>query len=167
MSKETLGQKIGNLRREKSLTQEELAEKLGVSPQAVSKWENDVSCPDIMLLPEIAKLFDVTTDLLLGCEQKPEVQIVPQEERRKLDEMVLHIIVNSSDGDKVRINIPMSLVKMGIEVGMDVSQITGTGATSNIDLNRILSLVENGMIGKLIEVESSDGDIVEIVVEEI
>lgn len=83
MSKTTLGQKIGSLRREKEWTQEELAEKLGVSAQAVSKWENDVSCPDIMLLPEISKLFGVTVDALLGCEPQMPVQLVPKEERKK------------------------------------------------------------------------------------
>ena len=48
----TVGRKIAQLRREKELTQEDMAEKLGVSPQAVSKWENDLSCPYILLLPK-------------------------------------------------------------------------------------------------------------------
>lgn len=167
MSKITLGEKIGSLRREKGLTQEELAEKLGVSPQAVSKWENNVSCPDIMLLPELARLFDVTVDNLLGCEPERPVQLVPQEQRRKLDDLMLRIIVNSSDGDKVRLNLPMTLIKMGIELGLNMSQVSGNGSLKGIDLNQILSMVENGLVGKLMEVESGDGDIVEIVVEEV
>ena len=69
MSKTTLGQKIGSLRREKEWTQEELAEKLGVSAQAVSKWENDVSCPDIMLLPEISKLFGAANARSAGTQR--------------------------------------------------------------------------------------------------
>ena len=56
----TMGEKISALRRAKGYTQDELAEKLGVSAQAVSKWENDVSCPDIMQLPRLAELFGVT-----------------------------------------------------------------------------------------------------------
>lgn len=68
----TLGKKISELRKEKGITQEELAERLGVSPQAVSKWENDLSCPDIMLLPELAKLFDVTIDELFSVTPKKE-----------------------------------------------------------------------------------------------
>ena len=51
----TLGKRIAALRREKELKQDELAEKLGVSPQAVSKWENDQTCPDISILPLLAK----------------------------------------------------------------------------------------------------------------
>ena len=50
----TLGQRISMLRKLKGLRQDDLAEKLGVSPQAVSKWENDQTCPDIMLLPKLA-----------------------------------------------------------------------------------------------------------------
>lgn len=167
MSKTTLGQKIGSLRREKEWTQEELAEKLGVSAQAVLKWENDVSCPDIMLLPEISKLFGVTVDALLGCEPQMPVQLVPKEERKKIDSLMLRIIVNSSDGDKVRINLPMTLIKTGIELGFNMSQVSGSSALDGIDLNQIMSMVENGLIGKLVEVESNDGDNVEIVVEEV
>ncbi len=167
MSKTTLGQKIGSLRREKEWTQEELAEKLGVSAQAVSKWENDVSCPDIMLLPEISKLFGVTVDALLGCEPQMPVQLVPKEERKKIDSLMLRIIVNSSDGDKVRINLPMTLIKTGIELGFNMSQVSGSSALDGMDLNQIMSMVENGLIGKLVEVESNDGDNVEIVVEEV
>ncbi len=160
MSKTTLGQKIGSLRREKEWTQEELAEKLGVSAQAVSKWE-------IMLLPEISKLFGVTVDALLGCEPQMPVQLVPKEERKKIDSLMLRIIVNSSDGDKVRINLPMTLIKTGIELGFNMSQVSGSSALDGIDLNQIMSMVENGLIGKLVEVESNDGDNVEIVVEEV
>lgn len=167
MSKTTLGQKIGSLRREKEWTQEELAEKLGVSAQAVSKWENDVSCPDIMLLPEISKLFGVTVGALLGCEPQMPVQLIPKEERKKIDSLMLRIIVNSSDGDKVRINLPMTLIKTGIELGFNMSQVSGSSALDGIDLNQIMSMVENGLIGKLVEVESNDGDNVEIVVEEV
>ena len=59
---ETIGNRIYKYRREKGFTQEELAEKLGVSSQAVSKWENDASCPDISLLPQLCSLFGITTD---------------------------------------------------------------------------------------------------------
>ena len=166
MAKTTLGENISRLRREKGLTQEELAEKLSVSPQAVSKWENDISCPDIMLLPELAKIFEVTTDTLLGCESVPPVTLVPAEQRKKIDEMVLRIKVNSADNDKVRINVPLPLIMIGIESGMDISAMSGEGSLKNINWKQIFSLVESGVVGKLVEVESGDGDIVEIVVEE-
>ena len=50
------------------MTQEQLADILSISPQAVSRWETDAAMPDISLLPPIANLFNVTTDRLLGME---------------------------------------------------------------------------------------------------
>lgn len=64
----TFGQTIKSLRREANMTQENLAELLSISPQAVSRWETDVAMPDISLLPPLANLFHVTTDHLLGME---------------------------------------------------------------------------------------------------
>ena len=63
-----IGQKIKELRMGNNLTQEELAEELGVSFQAVSRWENSLTYPDITLLPVIANMFDVTIDWLLDLE---------------------------------------------------------------------------------------------------
>ena len=67
-----LGQKIKQLRYKASLTQEQLADILGLSPQAISKWENSVSMPDISLLPQIAEVFGISIDDLFGLtsEQK-------------------------------------------------------------------------------------------------
>ena len=63
-----LGENIRKLRNEQGVTQEQLAEALEVSPQAVSRWENEANCPDIGLLPAIAGYFDVTVDELLGVD---------------------------------------------------------------------------------------------------
>ena len=64
----TFGQTIKSLRQEAKMTQENLAELLSISPQAVSRWETDAAMPDISLLPPLANLFSVTTDHLLGME---------------------------------------------------------------------------------------------------
>lgn len=64
------GKRIADLRKEKGMTQEALANILGVTNQAVSKWESDQCCPDIMLLPELAKTFDVSIDYLFGKQDK-------------------------------------------------------------------------------------------------
>lgn len=63
---QTLGKRIMAARKQLGLTQDQLAEQLGVTAQAVSKWENDQSCPDIAMLPRLAELFHTTTDALLG-----------------------------------------------------------------------------------------------------
>ena len=65
---EMLAKNIARLRRERGLTQETLAEELGVSSQTISKWENCTTCPDVALLPVIADAFGVTIDVLYGRE---------------------------------------------------------------------------------------------------
>ena len=65
-SSETLGRRIARLRLAKTATQERLAKELNVSPQAVSKWENDINYPDISLLPDLACFLDVSVDELLS-----------------------------------------------------------------------------------------------------
>lgn len=69
----TANLKIAHYRKICGLTQKELAEKLGVSGQAVSKWEQQISCPDIMLLPHIAAVFGISIDELFGIEHKKEI----------------------------------------------------------------------------------------------
>ena len=64
--KETMGQIIRRLRGERGFTQEELAEQIGVTYQAVSKWENDTGMPDISQVVPLATVFDVSTDVLFG-----------------------------------------------------------------------------------------------------
>lgn len=163
----TIGNRIAAWRKEKGLTQEELAEALGVSAQAVSKWENDVSCPDISLLPKLAKILEVTTDeLLTGRSQN--VKLVPAAQRKSLEELTLRIRVNSAEGDKVRVNLPLSLVKVAVEMGMEIAPNFADGkldALKNLDIRQIIDLAQRGVIGKLIEAESAEGDIVEVVVE--
>lgn len=162
---ESIGNRIAKFRKAKGMTQEDLANQLGVSSQAVSKWENDASCPDISLLSQLCKVLGVTTDELL-TGKNDEVKLVPVEQRKPLEKLTMRIKVDSSNGDKVRVNLPMSLVKVGLEIGMDMSgSVSGMENLKNVDLGKVLELVEHGLIGKLVEVESAEGDTVEIVVE--
>ena len=171
MMNSSLGSRIAELRRKKNMTQEDLANALGVTPQAVSKWENGTSDPstsNLTLLPQLARLFDVTTDELLGNTGRPETTLLPKEERKPIKDMVLRVVVNSKDGDKVRVNLPMTLVQVGLQMGMQMPQVTGGSAAEamkSIDIEQIFKLVEQGVIGKLVEVESADGDTVEVFVE--
>ncbi len=61
-----IGNNIKQLRQQKNLTQDQVAERLGISYQAVSKWENNANTPDISLLPQIAELFGVSIDALFS-----------------------------------------------------------------------------------------------------
>lgn len=78
---DTLGKRIVSNRKRLGLTQDALSELLGVTAQAVSKWENDQSCPDIATLPRLAEIFGISTDELLGMEKKTvhEAQLVREE----------------------------------------------------------------------------------------
>ena len=77
----TLGKRIAENRKRLGLTQDALAEKLGVTAQAVSKWENDQSCPDITTLPKLADIFGISTDALLGRADDPvhEAEVIHDE----------------------------------------------------------------------------------------
>ena len=74
---ESFGDRISYLRKLKGLTQAQLAEKLGISAQAVSKWESGLSCPDIMMLVPLADIFNVSTDMLLGGGQLTGCEVTP------------------------------------------------------------------------------------------
>ena len=163
----TIGKRIAALRREKNLKQDDLAQMLEVSPQAVSKWENDQTCPDISLLPKLAKILGVSVDELLSGKQElqPVVTLVPEDQRKDIKDMMLRIVVDSADGDKVRVNLPMALVQLAMEMGMEMPQVSGNDALKGIDWAQVMELVRHGVMGNLIEVESADGDIVRIFVE--
>ena len=161
----TIGKKIAQYRKDKGLTQDELAELLGVSAQAVSKWENDLSCPDILLLPKLAELFDTTVEDLLHTAPKPETSLQPAEGRKNLDDMLFKVVVNTVAGDHVRVNLPLPLIKIALEMGTQIPQFAGSEALRSLDIGQLLLMVEKGVIGKLVEVEAANGDLVEIVVE--
>ena len=169
----TIGKRIAEFRKKKNLKQDELAEMLGVSPQAVSKWENDLSCPDISLLPELSRILGISIDVLVqGKKEEPIVTVLPEEERKDIDKMMLRIIVESKNGDHVRVNLPMALVKVALETGMTMPKVNakindklGEDALSGIDFAQILKMVELGAIGNLVDVESRDGDVVKVFVE--
>jgi len=160
---ESFGTRLANLRREHNLTQNDIADRLSISAQAVSKWENDLTSPDIDTLLKLADIFDITVDELLG-KKKKETLYVPTEERKDINKLMLRIRVLSADGDKVNVNLPMPAVK--ILVNNDtVNMFSGNKALEGIDFNQLYTMVEQGIIGELVSVESADGDHVSITVE--
>ena len=68
MKKQTFGAMIAALRKEQGMTQLELAEKMGVTDKAVSKWERDLSFPDINSIPKLAEIFNVSIDELMQIQ---------------------------------------------------------------------------------------------------
>ena len=73
-----IGIQIARLRKEQEITQTALAEYLSVSPQAVSRWENGASIPDVCLLPQIAAFFNVSIDDLFGVSDYEKIVFLVQ-----------------------------------------------------------------------------------------
>lgn len=164
---QTLGERIAYYRKAANMTQAELAEACSVTAQAVSKWENDLTAPDISLIPKLAKLFHITTDELLGVSKLTVTAVDPA--KVDMSKMLLRMRVLSSDGDKVNINLPLALAELVLGSGQGsvnlFSSDKGGDAMKNIDWKQIIALVKQGAVGKLLEVQSADGDTVEIWVE--
>lgn len=162
---ETFGQRFQRLRKAKKLTQEEIATKVNLTPQSVSKWETDLSAPDIMLLPKLAKILDVSLEELLTGEKKVETKVLNEFDYTKA---ILKILVNSADGDEVTINLPIALgetiikaiIKSNVGDKNDKDDLL-----KQIDFEQIIELVKKGIIGEIVNVKSADGDIVIIRIE--
>ncbi len=72
MSNKTLGEMINSLRKEKNMTQNDLAEKMNVTDKAVSKWERNLSCPDVNSIPKLAEILGVSVEELLNAQTKQD-----------------------------------------------------------------------------------------------
>ena len=67
----SMGELISALRREKGMTQKELADKLNITDKAVSKWERDVACPDTMTIPKLAGILGISVEELMNARSAP------------------------------------------------------------------------------------------------
>ena len=115
---------------------------------------------------ELSKIFNVTIDeLLVGKKETEEVKLVPQEERKNLKDIKLKIQIFSGENDKIIINLPMSLLEVALEMGLDMANVSGNENLKNVDLNKIVQLAKQGVIGNLMEIETSDNHIIKIFVE--
>ena len=82
MQQQTLGAMIASLRKERQMTQLELAEQLGVTDKAVSKWERNLSCPDITAIPKLADILGVSVEELLRAQTAEQPAEKPGEAAR-------------------------------------------------------------------------------------
>ncbi|MDR0919036.1 MAG: helix-turn-helix domain-containing protein [Oscillospiraceae bacterium] len=93
-----IANRLVNLRKENKLSQEELAEKLGISRQAVSKWERAESSPDTDNLIRLAKLYNVSLDKLLSIsEELPPPEVIENTVEKKQDEIIIKLIKDKAD----------------------------------------------------------------------
>ena len=96
-SSETLGRRIARLRLAKTATQERLAKELNVSPQAVSKWENDINYPDISLLLDLARFLGVSVDELLSGASASTQESAATQESAVVQESAAEVISVAAD----------------------------------------------------------------------
>lgn len=73
--KKTLGTMIAEMRKQHGMTQLGLAEKMGVTDKAVSKWERDLSCPDINTLPKLAEIFGISVEELMQIKKEADTPV--------------------------------------------------------------------------------------------
>ena len=182
----TLGEKLNYMRKKSGFTQEEIAVRLGVSPQAVSKWENDLSCPDIMLLPEIAKLYGKTVDELLCTDdfnavqekannpdtEKSEQNTEANENLSRKDSgsgnMFIKVNVLSQSGDNINVKLPVTLLEpiKGLFENVKINNAAVGGIDlSKIDFDMIFKLVDSGVMGEIVNVVSQNGDVIKVYAE--
>ncbi len=108
MKKQTFGNMITTLRKERGMTQLELAEKMAVTDKAVSKWERDLSLPDVNSIPKLAEIFDVSVD---------ELMQVQADTKEKSDEKVSEIINIALKGIALAMGIAVVVLSYIEEIG--------------------------------------------------
>ena len=161
----TIGKKLYDLRKQSGFTQDYIAEKLGVSAQAVSKWENDIACPDIMTLPNIANLYGISIDELFKNEEVQSNVKYEKTEKVNENELVLRVYVDTVHGDDIKVNLPYLLVKELINVGKDISFMFTGIDLSGVNFESVFKMVEMGVLGEIVTVETQNGDDIRVVVE--
>lgn len=170
-----LGENIAALRKNRGFTQEELAKRLGVSPQAVSKWENGTACPDIALLPEIADIFSVTVDDLMRA---PAERLISNENKQGKDEDAgdktstdfkgckpcgleakkVNISIIQQNGKPVNVKLPFNLVKTGMKIGSIY------GLPQNL-FNSVAEAISSEEIGEILSLDGENGEKITITIE--
>ena len=161
----TIGKKLYDLRKQSGFTQDYVAEKLGVSAQAVSKWENDIACPDIMTLPNIANLYGISIDELFKNEEVKSNVKFEKTEKINENELIFRVYVDTVHGDDIKVNLPYLLVKEIINVGKNISSVVSGIDLSGVDFETIFAMVESGALGEIVNVKTQNNDIVRVVVE--
>lgn len=120
-TKMTMGAMLAALRKGRGMTQAELAEQMGVTDKAVSKWERDISCPDVNVLPRLAELFGVSVDELLQARAVP-----------------------AQRGGRVEIDRVLDLVFKAVALAMGVAVVV-LSALEKLDLHSGFSLMGLGL----------------------
>ena len=117
MSSKSLGEMISSLRKEKNMTQNDLAEKMNVTDKAVSKWERNLSCPDVNSIPKLAEILGGSVNELLNAQTKKENN---------------------------KVNDIFDIALIGVSLAMGIC-IVVTSALKQIDMNNAVTMLGIGL----------------------
>lgn len=140
MAKQTMGEMIAALRREKGMTQRELAEQMNVTDKAVSKWERDLSCPDINSIPKLAQILGVSVEELMDVPTRGE----KTEESKKTAVTVLTALALAM-GVGVVLLLLMEQLTMDAGFAMLALGVAGAGLAGTLKRGDTVSRVLSGI----------------------
>ncbi len=174
-SSETLGRRIARLRLARTATQERLAKELNVSPQAVSKWENDINYPDISLLPDLARFLGVSVDeLLSGASASAQESSAAQESaaaRERATKVVsvaadelAEIVEEPTEQDNQGIAVQSSGFSFGKLFGKSMVKVEKNDETDGSKKKGVRLGNGSAKHGLHVYVVSDDGDVVDMCV---
>lgn len=117
MSNKSMGEKISSLRKQQGMTQSDLAEKMNVTDKAVSKWERDLSCPDVNSIQKLAEVLGTTVEELLNAQNK--------QKSNKIDDII-------------------NIILIGVSLAMGICTVV-TSILKQIDMNNAMTMLGIGM----------------------
>ena len=150
--KEFIGEHIAYYRKKAGMTQEQLSEKMGVTAQAVSKWENGLTCPDLDSVARLSEILGVSVEQLIhGDAAVPSVSVVetPQVGRRVL---CLQVQTKTPEVFNVTVRFPVELILKAYEMGC-LESLVGDEACF---VEQAIEMIRQGAIGSLVDVETEE-----------
>lgn len=153
--KNTIGQNISVYRKKAGMTQEELSEKMNVTSQAVSKWENDLSYPDLETVNRLSRILGTTVDAILNGEESiPEVKVAYGENIDKRI-MVLSTKVKQPVEVTANLRLPLALLYK-LKASDKLAEVVGEDEAKWVE--EALELAKAGVVGSLLSAHTEDVD---------
>lgn len=149
----TIGKNIAYYRKKQGYTQEELSEKMNVTSQAISKWENDLSYPDLTTTMELAAVLQISVDQLLNGQ--PDVPVATDADCEQIAQRILRIHTKAVDEEvplEVTVRIPVAILLAADENGT-LEELVGENASQ---VAMAIGMIRNGVKGTLVDCQNGD-----------
>ena len=154
--KNTIGQNISVYRKKAGMTQEELSEIMNVTSQAVSKWENDLSYPDLECVGRLATALNTTVDALInGAESTPSVKMVETDNVEKRILAITTDIRSSHNNVSAKVRIPVELI-LKFHADNNLTALVGEDTADLV--KNCIGLITSGAVGTVLEAHTDKID---------